>query len=829
MQKDETWSWPGARWWRCDFHLHTPASHDAYNGQDVSAEDWVEAPRAAGLDAVAITDHNTGEWVDRVAAAARKLDGPTVFPGVELTVEPGVHLLALFEPDSGGDAVKALLGKVDLSVGEWGKPKALARISISAALALVDEAGGLVIAAHVEDPKGLLRVLGSGQSLQKILTDPRLAAVEVGSRGSEPDPEKDRLLALLDGSKEGYRRPAGPLSQLTFSDAHDLAAIGRRSTWIKMTRPTLEGLRLALRDGELSVEQAAGIEADPNHHGAAMIEELEITGALYHGRFRDREGHPQPFRLQLNPWLNAIIGGRGTGKSSLVEFLRVVLRRDGDVLPALQPDFESFRRIPDVRNAQGVLTEETRLSVIYRKDGTRFRIQWSPAGDLEPIAEWREGEWHRGEGEVAQRFPVRITSQKQIFELARNPIALLEIVDDAAAIDRRRWDDRRRELENRFVTLGAKVRELDDELDQEPRLKGELDDVVRRLNVLEQSGEAQVLREVGQRRRQRHLLDTWCRELFDNPRRVREISEELVPATVDPGQFGTGAEDQAILGVVETIGRRIDGARQRLEELATELADIAEAAGQQMESSAWQSAHDRVEQQYQEMAESEEIREQYSQLMQERRLLENRLRSFEARRNERQGLGREAGELLQEILQHRLELTRRRKEFLASTLDGNPHVRIEVVPFGARETVEAELRDILRLAGTSYARDLGSVDDGESRLGRLYHDLPPESPESNPGEELAKRLKRLKQGLAKLIKGDATSSTAPRFGIRALPTSSRAWGQTIFRGSGCGFPRIGCVSNTVPMAGNSVPSTRVPRVRRPLLSWPSCCRMGKSP
>ena len=36
--------------------------------------------------------------------------------------------------------------------------------------------------------------------------------------------------------------------------------------------------------------------------------------------------------MELNPWLNAIIGGRGTGKSTLIEFLRLGLRRE-DELP----------------------------------------------------------------------------------------------------------------------------------------------------------------------------------------------------------------------------------------------------------------------------------------------------------------------------------------------------------------------------------------------------------------------------------------------------------------------------------------------------------------
>ena len=35
------------------------------------------------------------------------------------------------------------------------------------------------------------------------------------------------------------------------------------------------------------------------------------------------------------------------------------------------------------------------------------------------------------EGDIRERFPVRIYSQKQLFALARNPSALLDVIDDA--------------------------------------------------------------------------------------------------------------------------------------------------------------------------------------------------------------------------------------------------------------------------------------------------------------------------------------------------------------------------------------------------------------
>ena len=64
-----------------------------------------------------------------------------------------------------------------------------------------------------------------------------------------------------------------------------------------------------------------------------------------------------------------------------------------------------------------------------------------PDGSLDPIQEESDGIWKRAEGDIRQRFPVRMYSQKQIFQLAKTPLALLKIVDDAPEVNHRFWKE----------------------------------------------------------------------------------------------------------------------------------------------------------------------------------------------------------------------------------------------------------------------------------------------------------------------------------------------------------------------------------------------------
>ncbi|MCY4292990.1 MAG: hypothetical protein OXC72_14725 [Roseovarius sp.] len=77
----------------------------------MSPEKWLLENMDAGIDCVAVTDHNTGDWIDKLKTAYNDMkrqaeigappDGfreLTLFPGVEISVSGGFHLLAIFDP-----------------------------------------------------------------------------------------------------------------------------------------------------------------------------------------------------------------------------------------------------------------------------------------------------------------------------------------------------------------------------------------------------------------------------------------------------------------------------------------------------------------------------------------------------------------------------------------------------------------------------------------------------------------------------------------------------------------------------------------------------------
>ena len=168
------WSYPGGRWWKFDFHAHTPASQDYGKGANQASlklstpREWLLGFMRASVDCVAITDHNSCDWIDRLKEALAKLKQEAhseyrplhLFPGVEVTANGGTHILAIFDPATNSDGVAKLLGAVGYW-GELGKSEVAADSAPIQVVEEVDKAGGIPILAHVDEPDGAWGLTGT--------------------------------------------------------------------------------------------------------------------------------------------------------------------------------------------------------------------------------------------------------------------------------------------------------------------------------------------------------------------------------------------------------------------------------------------------------------------------------------------------------------------------------------------------------------------------------------------------------------------------------------------------------------------------------------------
>ncbi|MCU0484904.1 MAG: putative DNA binding domain-containing protein [Anaerolineales bacterium] len=237
------------QWRTIDLHLHTPASSD-WQQPEVSYMNLLQRAEARGLEIIAFTDHNTvagyrkmkeelqqlemlqklnrlmPEEQARLNEYRRLLSKVLVLPGFEFTATFGFHILGIFPPEKPVREIEYLLMSLNIPPDQLddGSATVGATTDVLTAYRMINEAGGLVIAAHANSSNGVaMRGFNfGGQTKIAYTQDPNLHALEVTDleqRGART------TAAFFNGTKPEYPRR---MHCIQGSDAHRLVADGQR-------------------------------------------------------------------------------------------------------------------------------------------------------------------------------------------------------------------------------------------------------------------------------------------------------------------------------------------------------------------------------------------------------------------------------------------------------------------------------------------------------------------------------------------------------------------------------------------------------------------------
>ena len=711
-----SWCWPGSRWWRVDFHTHSPASYD-FKGGDANAEgserwvSWIKAARDAGLDAVAITDHNTAEGIEHLQQACSEVENaPVLFPGVEITASDGCHLLLIMDPGDDRDHVNDFLARVGIQKEQRGQSEARSSHSVEDILEKCDDKV-LMLGAHVNGKAaGLLK--HGGQQRIAELNHPQLAGVEVVPPGQHPGDGQflapETYEPWLDGSKAGVKRQFQPVWS---SDAHRLAELGRRWTWVKMTSPTLEGLRLALLDGAGSLKPAQAKDNNHNIPPEMVIESITVDQGKLIGR-------PEAITIPLNPYLNTIIGGRGTGKSTIMDFCRMTLRRQDELENnekgegPLKDLFDRRMKIPQSRGKEGLLTKETKTEVVYRKNGQQFRLSWNADGSAQPIVRVNELDQSPSpeDGSIRERFPVRIYSQKQLFTLAQSPNALLAVIDDSIQAPGREIKQKIQQLANNYLSLRANARAALQNAETISTDEGLLKDIRHKINVLQAGHQAQVIKQYQQLRSKN---SSWKQALSEATNAIDSLKKKVNELTVADLPIDTAAEDDAAQASLQkvhgSIKETINGLRQDLAQ-RIEIAQIdIEKIRKSDDAQHWENAVVSIHKELEKITE-QLIQEgianpnEYGDLLRSAESLEQKIEHCKRQRQYAEKLEKDADEILNSYRQSHIEMNNLRQTFLQKVYSRNENlIKIKVNQFSNDSDLMDSIGQILGI--NAYEKD----------------------------------------------------------------------------------------------------------------------------
>lgn len=496
----------GMQWFKADFQVQTPEDSKHWSDTDLrlgnprrpkvdgvhdeseissKAQAFLRRCHELELQIIGITDHNFSGQTDprdwflthlieqnKSVAAELGRDVIHILPGFEVDI--GYHVLCLFEPTKKSSDLERV-NKVLIQLGlpesqrfERGLPTPLRRedspISLAKLLKIVqDDNDGIVIAAHADQEDGLLQRPSNRPDYQL----PDLLALEVTQY-----PLGQKISDILTGKNRDWARPGKQPAYVQSSDAKSLKvdeygnprpnSLGYRHTWVKCSRPSIAALKQAFLDSDsrISLEKTSPSEGET----FPRIVSITVKGLKY---LED-----QTVNFSRN--LNTLIGARGTGKSTILELLRIMFSRD-------ETGAISERAKLKVQRAKQTFTPETEILVEWEGiPGQVDVLRYSPSDDLSLIV----GTAHDLSAYL-RHAPIQFYSQQQLSELTARggQYQLLELIDEICAAELEK-------LQGEERTVAADIRRLFAAQDQMRAIEHEVDGLKQELVEIDRQWQA---------------------------------------------------------------------------------------------------------------------------------------------------------------------------------------------------------------------------------------------------------------------------------------------------------------------------------------------------
>lgn len=294
----------GSEWRIWDLHFHTPSSYDCQD-KSVKNQDIINALSENNVSVVAITDHHVID-IERIEDLQRlgKEKNIVVLPGIEFCSELGgseaIHFIGIFPETANLNTIwTKIQGQCNLTpedIVSRGQERVVC--SFEKTSSLIIELGGLVTihaGKKSNSIEGIKNNLLVKQEFKQQLLSTYHPLLEVG-KIEDIENYKSNVFPNIKFS----------LPIIMCSDNHNIREYTtKEKLWIK-AETTFEGLKQILFEPEDRVRIQTTKPDEKNVY--QVIDSITLDeDEFWHGK------------IFLNPNLNTIVGGRSTGKSSLLK------------------------------------------------------------------------------------------------------------------------------------------------------------------------------------------------------------------------------------------------------------------------------------------------------------------------------------------------------------------------------------------------------------------------------------------------------------------------------------------------------------------------------
>jgi ABC-type lipoprotein export system ATPase subunit len=446
-----------ARFWRCALQVNPVGYSGTYRGTDHGLDEdgynqaLLRKCLELGITVVGLADHGNVASVDALRRVLQP-HGIVVFPGFEIASNDKTHFVCLFSEETTGQQLERYLGNLELLDPTDGVCPS--RLSSEQLIDRVDQIGGFIYAAHCTSDCGLLK-----NRLNHVWKLAKLRAVQIpGPIDDLAGVEGDFYRRVLLNKDDSYRRerPVAVINAKDVAKPEDLEQSGA-TCLIKMTRPTFAAFKVAFLDPGSRVRLNSQQAQSP----IGKVVRMTVAGGYLDG-----------VRVDFSDHLNTVIGGRGTGKSTLLECLRYAL----DFPPKGRQAQKLHQEI--IKENLGRSAGRVELTVVSSaQNGRQYNIS-RRYGEPPMVRDM--------DGNVSALLPrdllpgIDIYGQNEIYELAQDETSRIQLLDRFLPHDgdskAKSADVQRRLNENqqKFTKSLTDLGELQAQIERLPKLEEQL-------------------------------------------------------------------------------------------------------------------------------------------------------------------------------------------------------------------------------------------------------------------------------------------------------------------------------------------------------------------
>ncbi|MDD4438657.1 MAG: AAA family ATPase [Tissierellia bacterium] len=381
------------------------------------SKEYLEKIRNAGLNAVAITDHHDVVSVKTIRKVSEEENQAfiassqyekviKVFPGIELSLSnPASQCIIIFDSDFSDANLDSVLNFLGINpTNEFEKfTIETHRISQDIIHDLLHLHRKLDELTYCKGKYIILPNVGNGSQHSILRQGFHEHYRKMPCSGGYVDKaisSDSGYLNKIDGGDVNYGNKSIALISTSDNRFEDGREFGKYSTWIKWAEPTAEAIRQACLAKESRISQV-----DPELP-QIFIRSIDVTTSKFLGTFN----------INLNRQYNALIGGRGTGKSTILEYLRWGLCDQ----TIQNSDYDELSIIEKRRNAliQKTLTEVNgEVRITMEKNGILHIVKRN-SKSREILLKIGDREFQQvKEDDIRKILPIQSYSQKQLSDV----------------------------------------------------------------------------------------------------------------------------------------------------------------------------------------------------------------------------------------------------------------------------------------------------------------------------------------------------------------------------------------------------------------------------